>query len=232
MLQALRSGKSAFTLIEILIASAIFATIMVMTAGIISQSSTYQEKIKAMRETADDTRKLADAITGNVRSAKGETTVRFENNDYSSGVIMLFCDTKVCKAVNNTTAESGAANTLVTFSKDSYKVIYAFGDPNVNARVYALSSAAGATPAVSIPGLLNNAAGFVSTMTAADKLTTRSGYASSLVLNGFAPFDGKWNSQPYVKFTLVSKTPNYDSAPVTRRAIITLQSSVALRNYK
>lgn len=72
--------KSAFTLMELLIAASIFAGVMVIATGVLAQSSTFRGKIKATRETSEQAKQVADMITRDIRSANTEGTI----NEYSS----------------------------------------------------------------------------------------------------------------------------------------------------
>lgn len=65
----LERNQKGFTLMEVLVATAIFAVIMVIVTATVAQTSSYRTKLKAMRETSEETRRLADMITRDVRSA-------------------------------------------------------------------------------------------------------------------------------------------------------------------
>jgi prepilin-type N-terminal cleavage/methylation domain-containing protein len=95
------STKKAFTLLEILIATAIFSTVMVLTTGIISQSSGSQTKLKANREASEESRHLADLISRDIRTAEGSfrvkmsylTTTTDDYYEFRNGIAFFNCAT-------------------------------------------------------------------------------------------------------------------------------------------
>ena len=114
------STKKAFTLLEILIATAIFSSVMVLTSGIISQSSGSQTKLKANREVSEESRHLADLISRDIRTAEGSFTAKIHNTDtnyyeFRNGIALFSCATTVnwtCEQVytNFVTTDSGPSN--------------------------------------------------------------------------------------------------------------------------
>lgn len=152
-----RSGKAGkcsrkyltgFTLMELLIAATIFAAVLVIATGILGQSSSFRGKIKATREVSEDTKRLADMITRDVRSANITGTVRARviNNNYidmtfKNGLALLNCPKQMqaadptvgCYFVDYSVANGaylnedsvlanlngGVANTLIIFSNAS-----------------------------------------------------------------------------------------------------------------
>jgi prepilin-type N-terminal cleavage/methylation domain-containing protein len=145
----------AFTLIEVLIATAIFAIAMIMTTGIVSQSVSYQTKLHEIRVTANASRKIADMISRDIRDANAEGTINVYDDaadptsHYSltakDGVAILVCrntsTTERCNLIaytvaNNSTlnansnpyAGTGGGNALVIFNKQWTKVYYSEKD--------------------------------------------------------------------------------------------------------
>lgn len=130
-----------FTLLEILIASSIFAIIMVITTGVVAQSSSYRSKLKAMREVSEETRRLADMITRDIREADGEIKINI-NTSATPNVIKTYKNGVALINYNNQNSMSSMFNTapsevvseepgsrtasfaqcLVLASKDKYKV--------------------------------------------------------------------------------------------------------------
>lgn len=98
--------KKGFTLIEILIATTIFATIMVMTTGVVAESSGYQMKLKAVRGVSEESRRLADLITRDIRSANtggiikanytGSSGNRTYTLNYQQGLALFNCNDSSC----------------------------------------------------------------------------------------------------------------------------------------
>jgi prepilin-type N-terminal cleavage/methylation domain-containing protein len=75
-----KNTNPGFTLLEILIATGIFAIVMVITVGIVSQSAGFQSKIRAQRQTYEEVRRLSDQISQDIRSASVPGTVIAELN--------------------------------------------------------------------------------------------------------------------------------------------------------
>ncbi len=140
---------SAFTLIEILIGTLIFAVVMVITTGVVGQSVGYQSKIRAIKQTSEESRKLADMITRDVREANGEFTIKYTNGvglqtgEYDSGLAFFSCGQAACsaritEATNITTDDfnsaislvpiapnqAGYVNTIVAKSQNKVKVYF------------------------------------------------------------------------------------------------------------
>jgi|GEM_PF-1901032 len=63
--------NKAFTLLEVLIATSIFAVVMVMTTGVISQSATYQNKTKALRDSSEEVARISEMISRDLKAASG-----------------------------------------------------------------------------------------------------------------------------------------------------------------
>jgi len=72
-----------FTLMEVLVASAIFAVVMAIATGVIAQGSSYGTKIKKMRETSEDARRLADMLTRDIKSAKSPIRALYNTTTYT-----------------------------------------------------------------------------------------------------------------------------------------------------
>ncbi len=68
--------RKGFTLIEILIASTIFAVIMLIVTGTFTWASSYNGKLKEMRDTSLSARKAMDIISRDVRQANGKATLK------------------------------------------------------------------------------------------------------------------------------------------------------------
>ncbi len=79
--------KKAFTLIEVLIATMIFAVVMVMTTGVITQSVNYTTKTKALRDASEEAARISDAISRDLKTASGPFNVA--NLDINGNVTPL-----------------------------------------------------------------------------------------------------------------------------------------------
>lgn len=64
--------KSGFTLIEILIATTIFVTVVVIGVGSFTAQSSTQRKVNTIRTVSASLRQIGDQISGEVRQANGQ----------------------------------------------------------------------------------------------------------------------------------------------------------------
>ena len=111
---------SGFTLIEILIGTLIFASVMVMTTGAVGQSVGYQSKVRAIRQTSTESRRLAEMISRDVREARGDFTVAYTDStgphkaEYDSGLALFNCTENSCSVLTESTNGSNASyNTAI-----------------------------------------------------------------------------------------------------------------------
>lgn len=250
--------KKAFTLLEVLIATSVFAIVMVMTTGAISSSSNYQAKIKAMRDVNNSSNKIADSIARDLRSAEGEIKVKANAGasavTFKNGVALALCDASACTLKDNTAPADNFgnpdANVLIINTKDSsgnaiWKVY------TINNNVVYLTSAepdhylhftsydaASKTYALLLKSTLNSlitnlmsAPGINDdTHALSDSNTTE----NSVIFSGFTYVDGgTTRAQSYVSFSVTSKTKNYDilASRPSERASTTIRSMVTMRNY-
>jgi hypothetical protein len=63
---------------EVLVATMIFVSIMVIATGVIGQASSYSGKIKKLRETSAEARRLSDMITRDIREANAPVVLDSE----------------------------------------------------------------------------------------------------------------------------------------------------------
>ncbi len=141
---------SGFTLVEILIGTMIFAVVMVITTGVVGQSVGYQSKIRAIRQTSEESRKLADMVTRDVREANGEFSIQYNDTatgtpktvEYDSGLALFGCTETSCSALTESTNGSNAdyntaigvvplvatkpVNTIVVKSENKIKVYISY----------------------------------------------------------------------------------------------------------
>ena len=88
----------AFTLLEILIATSIFALIMIITTGVIVQSAGFRSKLKVMRSSTGLVRQLADRISKDIQEKKAPVTIIYgidtglESAIYDQGAALFNCD--------------------------------------------------------------------------------------------------------------------------------------------
>lgn len=246
---------------EVLIASSIFAVIMVMTTGVLAQASNYQTKIKAIRESSEESKRLADLITRNVREASYPARVQLcktaactgadtSTLDFKNGIVIIK-GVGVDAAtglwgvfVNNTTPSSEYAQRnygtqgqiLITTNKDNYKVYFSSQVAPVNYyavyyKEFPRTNASGELITLTSVNI-GSVRGPEASFATGNLITDREKLHINTFFSGFAPDDGATvNQQPYVQFYLISKTRNYDALPVNSRARSEIRSSVTGRGF-
>lgn len=221
-----------FTLLEVLIASSIFAMIMILVVGIIAQTSSYQSKINNMRSVSEETRRLADQITRDVRAANGSITVKTNPVDagktYKNGIALFNCDKtsstctkayEVTPYANFLTSDSTVdANTLVLANGGGYEVYWSYVKTGETKKIYYITGS-GTTVTLML--------GVLTGLTADQIISTNE---TTVNLAGYGPADvPAIVRQPFVEFYLKSQTPS--STPVNLQYESDLRSMVAGRSY-
>lgn len=226
LMKQIYQKSSAFTLIEILIASAIFVTVTVITTSIATSSVGYEARLSANRDAFEDSRKLSDILTRDVREVKS-STFTLAGNTYSSGVALFNCSTActaVASSLPSSFADSPVANTLVLQSNGIYK-IYHTKINVLNGELYFSTTSTLSDLPLYLTG----------TLTADSKNIISNIKCDTVVdFSGFIPSSGSTiKQQPYVNFRVQSKTKDYDSLvdQPDKRASTVIQSQVTLRNY-
>lgn len=159
--------RHAFTLLELLIASTIFAIVMMMALGAITDSANYLAKLKAMRVSSEESRRIADILGEDIKKANTELSVTYDdgtsypNTLYKSGIALFSCDSATAKctpqhselasiSTSDSLASEFKANTLVLAEKDNsgnlvYKVYYNFVDSVSNDKMLYYNEVTGQT---------------------------------------------------------------------------------------
>ncbi len=238
--------KLGFTLIEILIATAIFSLLMVITSGIVAESSGYQAKIKALRSVSMETRKIADFISSEVRSADSFGTINYINvggsksSTYSASLAIFSCGLSYCDPVHVDDTEILApgfaksdrsnlkGNVLITFVKEN-------GVTSAHILVYK-SADEGKLYFEKVGGEVNLNS-IVSLMTESDVYSGKDetdgmGVGVAVNFGGFAPAKSDTHQRhSYVTFLASAKTRGYDTLASAQRATASIRSMVVLRSY-
>lgn len=216
------SKLPGFTLIEILIASTIFALVMILATASMSQTTNFQGKIRESRLTSETARKIADMMSEDIRGAKGGDLAT-AGLKFSKGIAMFHCskvgtNLSSCGIKNNLTASTNLSvsdvNTLVIMNSSSYKV-YFWGS---NIVFYKIVNSASSVD--------------LSTINFNDSNIISSGCDTAILATGFGPSNNSTDKQQaFVQYQVESRTIDYDHQPETARAVATIKTTVASRNY-
>ena len=230
-----------FTLIEILIASSIFAIALVFTTATISQGGSFYSKLKAQKSTSEDTRKIADMLSRDIRAANTGFSYTFnpanpsDVTEYSYGLALLSCR-PLCTSTYNPSAPS----VMITndFNINSNALVVGVKSDNIISYNVYYSKYSQYTPVFTGPtGIYFKSFSSLPTLDQIANITTSSNLLSDAKNDAavsFAGFTPGWSvkAQPFVKFRIESKTKNFDNLPVPQRSYNIIESMVVTRNYE
>jgi len=221
--------KQGFTLLEVLIATVIFATIMVMTTGVVGQSVGYQSKLKAVRETSNDSRKLSDMISNDIRLSNN--TGKIGADSYKNGLALLACDfgAGTCLPIANTQViNEYNSNTLLIFARNTdgtlRSIVYLSAKESDNSIIYRKEFNSTVLNNAEIIGVKDNS-----------NIIFGGGVDSDLNdvtvnFGGYAPDSASTvMQQSFIKFEIISETK--DNTDPKTFAVSRIQSAVTSRNY-
>lgn len=98
----INSKQKGFTLIEILVATAIFATVMVIVVGTFSWVAGYNNRLKETRRVGQEVRNVMDQLTRDIRLANGSGNVKIGVTNYPIGEITLMLCGQTALSANST----------------------------------------------------------------------------------------------------------------------------------
>lgn len=224
------SDKKGFTLIEILIASVIFAMIMIMATGVFSLTSSYNSKIHETRAVLDDARSTASSISDDVRLSNGETKVKIGTTALKVKDLFLI-------SINPNNGNQSFAPEIVTDSPYGSNPYYGLGIVQRSKNKIILYR-----PRFTNPNYQFYREEFILTDAAWDagivingspdpnyKLNS-DGISMEVRLEGYTKIQDR-AQQPYIKFKILAATEYFDTSPVTYRSKIEIQSTVESRDY-
>lgn len=247
-----------FTLLEVLIATAIFAVAMVLAGGVVAQTVRYQNKIGNVRLVVGESQRLSDLISADIKLANAAGTVtskvgpgnHYGEYDYKNGLALFNCGAE-CRPVhfrkksglgnddnpsayNDSDTDDYKANTLVIFytnrttNATNYKIYYA-----KNFKLY-LYSGVGANVQFSTSGGTGDLDGMITSLaTQISSVNT----SDTINFGGFAPYDNNdpaenYFYQPYILFNIAVETLNYSTTTeVGAKAKTEIRTGVAGRSY-
>lgn len=236
--------RKGFTLLELLIASSIFAIVMLITTATFSWASSYNNKLSEMRKTSLTARKVMEMLSQDIRMANGDIKLfrgGAPGSPWISGeVVLLRCsDLSVASCIPNTSLQNNADiifnqdnNALLITQKDRERVVlYMSRDDGVvsrseveyDSRYDVDSPDPGLRLGVGLPW---GAAGATSNISSI-------GTDVTIQFAGYTPKveNATRKQQPFVKIRLVAQSENYDDLASAFRSRIELQTSVTTRFY-
>ncbi|MCL5410332.1 MAG: prepilin-type N-terminal cleavage/methylation domain-containing protein [Patescibacteria group bacterium] len=227
--------QKGFTLLEILIASAIFASMLVMVTGTVAQTSAYQNRLKGMRETSEETRRIADMITRDVRSANKPFVFPFTSPDtggIKNGISIAFAfkgsGPIFLQRFGSPSLTYSIENCMILANSNEYIFYYTRiidGQGYLFRKTY--PSSADLNNIVSSDFMCSDSdlACFVGNK---DNAISDKNLNVTLDLAGFAPDDRSANQQPFIKFRTTAETVGTTGANHYKTEI---DSTVTSRSY-
>lgn len=234
-----RRFKIGFTLIEILVAAAIFAMMMVIVVGTFSWAANYNSKLHEVRRVSQNGRAAGSDIETNIRLANGAPS--------NFGEIMLYyCSSPAltsCKVVgsaapirykdpwdpSNLAPTAFQSNALLIFQKDQNKAIFYRTDLVSGSKVnFRLTKQEIDFTDWSGTFALNTA--FKGSTDVADGFNDAD-VSVAVYFGGYGPDKTSRYEQPFVEFYLLSQTLDYDKSSVNLRSKFILKTSAESRDY-
>lgn len=254
----LRVKSKGFTLLEILIASAIFATVLVIATVAVGSSSGYYNKLNQMRKTSEETRKLSDMISRDVRGVTVKSDIEAWNSSsypertYNHGIALLnyvgnnqyqftnYDATPSASIGSGVNVSAGTftpnANVLIISTKTSYK-IYVAGVSGtacpVNTVCY--KEILKSDPLlIGLTHLPHSIVQSTNTVITSDRLETNINFGGFVPNSAVLPADYQ---QAYVRLFITSKTKPSDSSLTysdlqnNKRALSQIRTIFTARSY-
>lgn len=230
--------SDGFTLIEILIATAIFAMVMIIVIATFTWAAGYNNRLKEMRRVSQEVRLAMDDLTKNVRLANGSGKWGSTN----IGEITLFnCSgslTSTCTLVAqgsavryksdltsaDPSADTPVSNALLVLQQNNNKailyrqILVSTGNYKLNKAEQNISS----WPASIDLSTIN---------TLAQSLNPEDKTSMQVWFGGFGPNKTSRTQQPYAEIYLIGKTYNYDTVAPNMRSKFHLRTMVESRDY-
>lgn len=238
-----RNVRRGFTLMEVLVASSIFAVVMVFVTGAVVASSNYQSKIRIINQTSEESRRLADMITRDVRSANYPIKIKARKGDnstippgppqsllspsteistdftFKNGIALFsstFISNNLSSNINDIVDMNNGANMLIISLKDKAK-IYQTSDNGLYYKEIEYQSADHFVDTTNL-SIANS-----------DNLISKEKLDVNVRFGGYAPDDGvNAVGQPMIKFYISVGSQNEGTYNYYKTAI---RSAVTSRSY-
>lgn len=226
--------RSAFTLIEILVAVAVFATALVIVTGIFSSILGNQSSVATQTAVNKDAERIIRQISDDVVNAIGIGLVTQNNSTALNPLFkpkgILFLDNfnkpeepvTGCQLVpvNDFSNTHCNFNGIVLFSKSGLK-IYRF---NPSTKTVDYSATDSTTLKIGADGKISSDYKF-------QKLNNDNIEVLSTGFRGIGCYNDSCNLAPFVKINFTTQTKDYATKSARKRARLQLQTMVAGRSY-
>jgi len=245
--------RKGFSLIELLIASSIFAIIMVIVVSTFSWAAGYNNKLKETRKTAQNGRMIMSEISTQVRLANGSVKYYISSPTTSvmGEVVLLNCTGSLltsCSPVGTAQPARYNSDTITEAGFDSVSlpnaVLILKKDLDKNNAILYRSVASGTNyNFTKQEATINDFADILATLTSpfssvAPQILNDPSISARVFFGGYGPTGADLSGlyankkqQPFVEFYLVSKSANYDTLMPNNRSKFEAKSLVETRYY-
>lgn len=234
--------QRGFTLIEILVATAIFATVMIIVVATFSWAAGYNNRLKETRRVGQEVRSAMDDMTKNIRLANGSGKLILSSSTADIGEITLLnCSktaTSTCVLVgqnnpirykNDLTSadpsnDAPVSNAILILQQNNKKAILYRQIPTSGVN-YELSRAE--QDVASWPASIN----LITINSQAVSLHPEDKMSMQLWSGGYGSTKASKNQQSYAEIYLIGKTFDYDKLQPNLRSRFHLRTMIETRDY-
>lgn len=236
--------KQGFTLIEILIATAIFATVMIIVVATFSWAAGYNNRLKETRRVGQEVRSAMDQITSNIRLANGSGKVAIGSTTYDIGEItLMLCTTSSnssctivyqnqagryksdLAATTDPEATNPISNAILILKANSKEAIL-YRSALVSNNNYKFTAATKGN--ISNFNNLSLTGDFPANSTASIQPVEMS---MQVYFGGYCGKKLTRTQQPYAEIYMIGKTLNYDKLQPIARSRFHLKTTIETRDY-
>lgn len=222
--------KKGFTLLELLIATSIFAIVMLLTTATFTWASSYNSKLGEYRKTSLASKKAIEMISKDIRTANGKGIITINGLSLEIGQLTLLeCDNKssnYCSnaIVHNDYVESeNKKHALLILQKDRNKIIiYRTVKNGSNYDFYRFEKSFDPTSSINITETIVNT-----------KIWQKINHNIGMEITfwGYSGNKTVLKQQPYIFIGIIAQSQNYNALKAPFRAKIELQTAVTSRDY-
>lgn len=238
------SKSEAFTLIEILIATAIFATVMIIVVATFTWAVGYNSRLRETRRVGQEARGAMGQLTRDIRLANGSGKVTIGSTTTDIGEITLF----LCGTTSNSSCVPVFQDVAGRYKNDLTATTDPSGTPILSDAVLILKQ--NTNEAVLYRSIKTSGNNYKLTMTVKTDITNfnnlniSTSFPSSAITNlqpdgmsmqvyfgGYCGTKLSRKQQPYAEIYMIGQTYDYDKLQPNARSKFHLRTTIESRDY-